>query len=127
MCVGLHVVASNKYCVVKFFCLFLFCFFFFISCAPSSQFRWTVHFRLILRYSLTFTSSEKNDQRIYKFLTKEISQFLFLTVEHICVLYPTPPYKTGKNSRTASITVQTLFSLIKPQMYLCILFCQLAI
>ena len=75
---------------------------FFIWCVLSGQFRWTVHFWLLLRYSLTFISQEKNDQRRYKFLTENISKFLFLAVEDIRVLYPTPPplptpYKTKTN------------------------------
>jgi hypothetical protein len=116
MCVALRIVASNKYCVVLFFCR-LFFLFFFISCCPSTQFHWIVHFWLILRYSRTFISLEKNDQRIYKFHTKKISQFLCLMLEHICVLYPHPPTRQEKNSSTVSITVQTLFSSINPRLY----------
>ena len=73
--------------------------FFFIWCVLSGQFRWTVHFWLLLRYSLTFISQQKNDQRRYKFLTENISKFLFLAVEDIRVLYPTlpTPYKTKTN------------------------------
>jgi hypothetical protein len=70
------------------FCFFFFFVTFFILCALIRQFRWTVHFSLLLQYSLTFISSEKNDQRRYKFLTKKISKFLFLAVEDIIVLSP---------------------------------------
>ena len=74
------------------FCFFFFCVTFFILCALIRQFRWTVHFSLLLRYSLTFISSEKNDPRRYKFLTKNISKFLFLAVEDIIVLSPHTPH-----------------------------------
>ena len=108
------------------FCFFFFCVIVFILCALIKQFRWTVHFSLLLRYSLTFISSEKNDQRRYKFLTKKISKFLFLAVEDIIVFSPhtppPPPYKTRTQSGTffysnLFITVQTLFSSLKPRFY----------
>ena len=82
--------------VLCFFSFFLWLFV--ILCALIWQFRWTVHFSLLLRYSLTFISSEKNDQRRCKFLTKKISTFLFLAVEDIIVLsLHTPPPIQDKN------------------------------
>ena len=44
VCVCLHLVVSNTYCVV----------FFFVSCARCCQFLWIVHLWMPLRYSLTF-------------------------------------------------------------------------
>ena len=59
-----------------------------------------------------------------QFLTKKISQFLFLAVEDILVLYP-PLQDKKKNIHSFPekiysylfITVQTLFSSIKPRFY----------
>jgi hypothetical protein len=63
--------------------------------------------------------------KTYNFLTKKLSQFLFIAVEDILVMYPLPPYKTKithffpeKIYSNLFITVQTsLFSSIKPQIY----------
>jgi len=48
ICVCLRIVVSSKYCVVYFFVL----------CTLSCHFPWIVHFRLPLRYSLTFIKLE---------------------------------------------------------------------
>jgi hypothetical protein len=96
-----------------------------LRCSNRFWYVSSVKYALILLPLLTIAQHESATRKL--FLTKKISHFLFLAVEDILVLYP--PH-TGQEKIHALfprknlfiylfITVQTLFSLIKPRFYYC--------